>query len=303
LLKKAAYLFLGSRPQFLIAGLALFGFGAAWANLSGATFSLARLALGYLIILSAQLSISYSNDYFDAEADRFSEPTLFSGGSGVLLRHPELRRAAWWMAVGLILCSLGLGIAFHAIYAPSPWLLVFVLAGNLIGWFYSAPPARLAYRSLGELSHLISAGLLIPGTGYLVGRGFLDGAGLLFTVPLTLYGLVLIVAVEIPDEEADRLGGKRTLVARQGKDFGFRVIGLALLLATVFFFGFPFLTSTVYPFDFRVLGTLSCLPLAAGGIAVLIHPSGRQAVTRTVYVILVTTVAFLILADGYFLLR
>jgi hypothetical protein len=35
-----------ARPQFLIAGLALFLFGAAWAILLGATFSMSRLLVG-----------------------------------------------------------------------------------------------------------------------------------------------------------------------------------------------------------------------------------------------------------------
>ena len=29
--------------------------------------------------------------------------------------------------------------------------LVFVIVGNIVGWFYSAPPLRLVYRGLGEM--------------------------------------------------------------------------------------------------------------------------------------------------------
>jgi len=59
-----------ARPHFPVAGLLLFVFGAMWAVLWGAPFSLPRLLLGYLIVLPAHLSVSFSNDYFDSAALR-----------------------------------------------------------------------------------------------------------------------------------------------------------------------------------------------------------------------------------------
>jgi hypothetical protein len=45
-------------------------------------------------------------------------------------------------------------------------------------------------------------------------------------MPLLLYGLASILSVEMPDLEADRLGDKRTWLARQqGRGFGFDVVG------------------------------------------------------------------------------
>ena len=129
-------LLLLARPHFLIAGIILFLFGASWAILIGASFSLLRLIFGYLIVLTAHLSVSYSNDYFDVEVDRLSTPTLFSGGSGVLVNHPELKRHAKRIALALILCSLVLGILFLITYSYPLWFLVYVLVANMLGWFY-----------------------------------------------------------------------------------------------------------------------------------------------------------------------
>jgi 1,4-dihydroxy-2-naphthoate octaprenyltransferase len=106
-----------ARPQFLISGLALFVFGASWAILLGAPFSLLRILFGYLVLMPAHLSISYSNDYFDVQVDKYDKPTLFSGGSGILVNHPGLRKPALWVAIALILISLVLGIAFRIIYS------------------------------------------------------------------------------------------------------------------------------------------------------------------------------------------
>ncbi len=139
-----------ARPQFLISGLALFVFGASWAILLGAPFSLSRILFGYLVLMPAHLSISYSNDYFDVEVDKYDKPTLFSGGSGILVNHPGLRKPALWIAIALILISLVLGIAFRIIYSFPIWFLGFAILGNLLGWFYTAPPLKLVYRGLGN---------------------------------------------------------------------------------------------------------------------------------------------------------
>lgn len=288
-----------ARPQFLITGLALFAFGASWAILLGAPFSLSRLLLGYLVLLPAHLSISYSNDYFDLDVDKLGKPTLFSGGSGVLVDHEELRKPAKWIAVALILCSLALAILFQVQYSVPSWFLGFVVVGNLLGWFYAAPPLRLSYRGLGELSTALTVGLLLPGMGYLIVTGTLNGDGLLFTIPLMLYGLAFILTVEIPDQEADRLGDKRTWVARRGRDFGFTVVGISLLLATLSFFCFSWLTSRTYPLDFRLLGLLSLLPLGAGVTGMVGRPVDRQPAIKIVNGIVISLAVFCALADGY----
>lgn len=288
-----------ARPQFLISGLALFAFGASWAILLGAPFSMSRIFFGYLILMPAHLSISYSNDYFDVEVDKYDKLIFFSGGSGILVDHPKLRIAALKIAIALIILSLVLGIMFQIVYSFPIWFLGLVLLGNLLGWFYTAPPLRLVYRGLGELSMIFSIGLLIPGFGFLVASRHMNQDGLLFIAPLMLYGLAFILTVEIPDMESDRLGSKLTWVARKGRGFGFVLIAVAFLLATLFFLFFPLLTSRIYPLDFRFLGILSLLPLAAGFIGMLKRPAEKQSATRFVNGIMGTFAVFIILVDSY----
>jgi 1,4-dihydroxy-2-naphthoate polyprenyltransferase len=292
-------LFNMARPKFLTAGLLLFILEAAWAILLGAQFSLARLLLGYLVLLPAHLSVSYSNDYFDVAADQQGKPTFFSGGTGILVNHPELRNPAKWIAIALIVCSIAIGLSFQILYSPPTWFMGLVILGNLSGWFYSAPPLRLAYRGLGEPAMMLSIGLLIPGLGYIVTSGHIDLDGLLFSIPLMLYGLAFILSVENPDMEADRMGNKRTWVARRGRSFGFSLTGAALLLATIFLFCVPRLTSRTYPVDFRLLGILSLLPLAAGIIGWIKRPLEPRPAARAVFWTLISYAAFSLLADGY----
>jgi 1,4-dihydroxy-2-naphthoate octaprenyltransferase len=286
------------RPHFLIAGLALFVFGALLAVRLGASFSLARLLLGYLVILPAQLSVHYSNDYFDVDVDR-PAATPFSGGSGVLLEHPELRTPIKWIAVALIVCSLGMGLVFLRTYAYPFWVFGFVLLGNLVGWCYSAPPLRLSSLGLGEPAYTFAGGILIPGMGYLAMNRTLNPAGASLLIPLLLYGLASILSVENPDMEADRLGDKRTWVARKGRGFGFTVVGACLLAATGYFFLFPWLSPWQVPLDLRVLGLLSLLPLSVGMVGLIKRPLRREPATRVAVWTVIALAVFSILADGY----
>ena len=287
------------RPQFLISGLALFVLGALLAVRLGAPFSLAHLVLGYLVILPAQLSVHYSNDYFDVAMDRPGSTTPISGGSGVLLVHTELRKPAIWIAVALIGCSMGTGLVFLQTYRYPFWMFGFVVIGNLLGWCFSAPPFRLSSRGLGEPAFTFIGGVLIPGMGYLVTKGKLDLVGAFILVPLLLYGLASILSVEIPDMEVDRLGEKRTWVARKGRGFGFIVVGTCLLAATGYFFIFPILSIGQVPLDFHILGLLSLLPLSVGMVGLIKKPLQREPATRIAIWTVLTLAVFSIFTDGY----
>jgi len=59
-----------ARPPFLIVSMTLFLLGSLWAVLLGAIFSPSRLLFVYLVILPAQLSVHFGNDYFDMASDR-----------------------------------------------------------------------------------------------------------------------------------------------------------------------------------------------------------------------------------------
>jgi len=292
-------LFKVARPQFLIVGLTLFVFGALWAVLLGAVFSPVRLLFGYLVILPAQLSVHFSNDYFDLASDRPGGTSLISGGGGVLLVHPELRQPAKWIALALIWLSIGMSILFMQTYSYPWWMIGFIILGNLVGWCYSAPPFRLSHRGFGELCYTFIAGFLVPSMGYLVMRGALDLDGIFFLIPLMLYGLVSILSVEIPDMEDDRLSNKRTWVARLGRNFGFTSVGWLLLATTAYFFIFPVFYGRQIPLDLRVLGLLSLLPSGVGIFGMMKRPMDREPATRIAIWIVMALAVFSVFADGY----
>lgn len=287
------------RLHFILAGFFLFMMGVEFALMSGAEFSVGKLSLGYFIFFLAHLSVHYSNDYFDAEVDKFGHPTMFTGGTGVLVNNPELKRFALFFALFLIGCSITLAAVFIIIYSYPLWFFGYVIVGNLLGWFYTAPPLKLAYRGLGELSTIFTIGFLMPAMGYVVIAEYLSPAFLVLLFPMFIYGIVFIISVQIPDMEADLLENKVTIIARKGRVFGFVLMGILLFFASGYFFILP----TIYEgnLNFQFLGLFSLPFLSMGVWGALKRPSQRELSTRIVNGNLAALILFLILTDSYFL--
>jgi len=286
------------RPQFLVPGLFLYVLGYLIALAYGTAWDSGRFLFGYLVFFLAHFSLTFSNDYFDREADSYGAPSPISGGSGALSSHPELSRLAISLAVVLIILSLAAAVWFQLQYEPEWYFLPFVLAGNLLGLFYTAPPLRLAYHGLGEVATMVAAGIIMPGMGYLSASGGLDGSFLLLSLPLLAYGAFFIISVELPDVEGDRAGGKRNLLVRYGERTGSFVALLSVLASSVLWAVIT-LFETDAPFDMLPFLLFLMVPLTAGTIGTMRTPSDRRASVRQAKLNFSCLMIFLTLAILY----
>jgi len=289
------------RLRFLISGFLLYTMGALFALLSGAQFSPDKYLLGYLILGAGHLSISYSNDYFDVDVDRHGTPSAFSGGSGVLLRKPQLRDTSRKIAVALIVFSILLGALFILIYRETPLFLMAVIFGNLLGWFYSAPPLMLSYRGLGEVSTTLGIGILVPGMGFYVMAGAVSGSFLLILPPLVFCALAFILSVEVPDADSDRAGGKNTFVSKKGVEKGLYYAGLSILACVAYFIVLS-LSGSALPVPIWPLAAASLVPGACGLLSIAARHADKTAQARQVALNVSSFIAFVSLADIYFIL-
>lgn len=279
----------------------LYLLGSLWAVIQGGPYLFSRILLGYLAVIPAHLSVSFSNDYFDVEADAFCSPKIFSGGSGILVKHPELRNTARWVSIVLICLSLSLALLYISLFSFPYLFLGIIITGNLLGWFYAAPPIRLSYRGWGEISTTIVATLL-PILGYITLNGRIKPDMLLLLPPISLTGLAFILSVEIPDEDADRLGNKKTWVVRLGNRFGFTAVTFCLLLSTCYFFFLAKAFPGIFPINPLVLILLSLIPLIFSFIGVIIKPAQKEVVLKLVNLSIAGLAIYLLLLNGYFLL-
>lgn len=220
-----------ARPLLLASVLAVYGSGLLVARAHGAVLVPLDVLWSGLALLLVSLSIHYANEYADVETDARTRPTLYSGGSGVLpsgLVPPRFAlRAAWWTLV----LGGGVGVAGAAVGALAPVVLGALALGALLGWQYSLPPLRLAWRGWGEVDNAFLGGPLLHGYGYATASGALAPALLGICLPFTLLVFVNLLATGWADREADAAVGKRTLATRWSPAALRRLHGLVGLCA------------------------------------------------------------------------
>jgi 1,4-dihydroxy-2-naphthoate octaprenyltransferase len=270
-----------ARFRFLAPGFLIYSLAALFAIVDGAKVDPTKFLFGYAIFGTAHLSVSFSNDYFDREADRIAIQTPFSGGSGVLVQHPELSKFALRFAIFLVAISIAIAVLFDLIYAYGPSFLALVAFGSLLGWFYTAPPVKLAYRGLGEVSTILGTGLIMPVMGYFVMAGRIDSNIVALSFPLMCYALLFILSVELPDVEVDRLGGKRNLLTFKGWRAGIELSVVATVAATLFFIALASL-GMLRPVDMWPFVLLSMMPLFAALYGLTLSSSEHHRILRQV---------------------
>ncbi len=284
------------RFHFIVGGFFSFISGTLLAILLNAPFSLERFVLGFMVFISAQLSVSYSNDYFDVDVDKHGTPSIFTGGSGILVDHPYLKPLAYNISISLFCLSLFLAVLF-TIYYQTPLFLAMSILGLFLSWYYSAPPLQLSYHGLGELV-MVVIGFIVPCMGYLTLTGFIDLNILVFTLPLMLYQIVFIMNAEIPDLESDRKGDKRTFIVNNGRIAGFKLIGIFGVLATSLFILIAWSGWFSVP-DFKVLAIISLIPTSLGLWSYLKRTTNQERATSLANYSLTGLFLSMILVDTY----
>ena len=289
------------RPQILVGNFLLFSMGAMLAILFNAEFVLSKFILGYSILFTAHLAVHYSNDYFDVLGAKYNESNAISGsGRGILVKNPELMGLS--KALSIIISTLSLIIAaiFTIIFSYSITFFLFFLFGNLLAWFYTAPPIKLVYRRLGEIFHLIAV-VIFLGAGFFTLMGTLTIPFFIYAIPIIFLQIIFINSFEIPDMEGDKLGGKITWIVSWGREFGFKLILLSGLLATLSFLIISF--TNLYPssLNFRVLVIISLISLTLGIIEYIKKPFDKVSATKFATINVASLFIISILIDGYFI--
>lgn len=176
--------------------------------------------IGCLFLFLLEMATVFSNDYYDYPSDvRNRNYSTFTGGSRVLVdqevSRPTLRN-------GIVFAFSGAMLAAAAVLAiPSgDWLVKLLLMAvlSLIAMGYTMPPMKLSYRGLGELDVGITHSFGVLLCGYVFQGGSLGNPlPWLVSLPLLLAICPAIVLAGIPDYDADKSVGKRTLAVKMGR--------------------------------------------------------------------------------------
>lgn len=208
------------RLQFYPMTWMAYAAGAYAAAHSGYDFNRTIFWLGYLWIFLLEVATVLSNDYVDYETDKQNKYfSPFTGGSRVLLEkvlYPEqLRRGITWALI-FSLTAFILLTASMSDSGVATWALALVM--YLLALGYTIPPLKLSYRGLGELDVGIthSFGVILCGFHFQGGQ-ILDHFPWLLGVPLFLAIFPSIILAGVPDYDADKAVGKKTLAVRLGR--------------------------------------------------------------------------------------
>lgn len=201
-----------SRFKFLLESLITVILGLAVSVHAGRPLAVGGWLLAQGFVSGTHLMTHYCNEYFDYEADTAQQaPTGWTGGSRVLAQGLLSRELA--LAAGFVMLFAMFGLVAAMPDGGSRAIGAVILA---LAWFYTAPPIRLNYIGLGEVT---TSGVLTVLTPLLTCR--LQNPhvpGLLFAVcvPLFLVMAARMTVMNLVDHAADLLVGKHTVATVLG---------------------------------------------------------------------------------------
>lgn len=249
-----------TRAPFFTATVVPVCLGAAVAWVATGTFHVGYFVLTLLGALCLQAGTNMTNDYFDHTwgsdeiNTEFANP--FTGGSRLIqmgLVRPEV-----YLREGLLFFAAGSLIGVILWLTRGPWVLWLGLIGLFSGYFYTAPPLRLAGTGLGELLIGLNFGpLMVLGSYYTLTQK-VSWEPVLASLPVGLLIALVVWINQFQDMRADAAVGKRHWVVRLGRRRAATVYGLLLALAYLSLVAAVFL-GKVTPFS--LLGLLTA-PLA-----------------------------------------
>ena len=275
---RLAALWLATRPSQLALIGVVYTLGVGMATVLGSsTVPWRPVGVGAAILLPVALSVHYANEYADAETDRRTERTPFSGGSGALERT-GVARSLLARASGV---ALAVGVTGGAVAwwvgVVSATAVAFLVAIAVAGLAYSLPPVALVRLGVGEVTNALLGGTLLPLYGVAVVSS-VTVTTVLAVVPFTLLVGCNLLATHWPDRDADAAVGKRTLAVRWSRG---RLRTAYWTLATAAVVTTTALVGTV-PTAVVAAQTLALPPLLWGGVVLTRQRSPFPAVSAMV---------------------
>jgi 1,4-dihydroxy-2-naphthoate polyprenyltransferase len=223
------------RAPFLSSILAPLIAGTLVAAFITGGFRLPGLLLALAMGIGLHAATNVYNDIYDTlqGSDRVNTRRgEFSGGSGILVEHPEfmnrMRRTA---RGGLVLAAFAtIGLMFVIRRSLWPQCLGLFAVSAFLSKYYTAGPIKLAYRGLGEFFVWFAFGPMavwIASVGQNLGWHALVAAAMPATGISTLSILLIGQIIDLPADEAT---GKHGIAVRIGVPATVRVYGAVQLI-------------------------------------------------------------------------
>jgi 1,4-dihydroxy-2-naphthoate octaprenyltransferase len=273
-LYKVAVWVKASRALYTITVLFPCCVGAVVAWQAGYSLDGGLLAVILVGMMFANIGTNFTNDYFDYRSgvDRLDEGRVHKPGAEILYDNPLADSgsvdgfAVYFFSPRTILVSALASFAVTSVVGiylavTVDWRILPVgLAGLVLGYFYTAPPVQFGYRGWGDLICFLGSGPFpVLGT-YFLFAGRLDWTPFLAGVVVGLWVDAILYVGNVPDADADRAVGKRTLSTLLGR-------GAVRALAPLYYglsYGLVLLGVLLRWFPVWTLLALAAAPIAVG---------------------------------------
>ncbi len=240
----------------------------------------ARFLATLVGLVLLQAGVNLANDYFDdasgLDADPAVEGNPFPLGSRVIQSGALSRRGVLALAAACFAGGAACGLWLDTLHAGHV-VLALGTAGFLLGWFYTAPPLRIAYHGAGEPVTFLLFGPLAGLGSYYVQTGRFDVAAAFVSCIVGILVMAILYLHHFPQHEADARHRKRTPVVRLGPAGAGRLVPAIL--------GLPYLLVAAGVaagwLPAPALAFFLSLPLALGAARTsLRRPGDARAMTR-----------------------
>jgi 1,4-dihydroxy-2-naphthoate octaprenyltransferase len=192
------------------------GVAAAFAATGDVRWGWAVLTLVAAVSLQACTNIRNDLDDQLTGADDLNRTPIvgLTGGSRVMQRGLATRSDLVVAMAAFGSASAGIG-AWLAL-SGRPGVLLFGIAGLVVGLTYTGAPLRLANRGLGEPAVALAFGLgIVCGSAY-VQVGTVPALAIAASIPVSILVALILFINGFQDAASDELVGKRTMVVRLG---------------------------------------------------------------------------------------
>jgi 1,4-dihydroxy-2-naphthoate octaprenyltransferase len=219
------------RVPFLIVTPACVAVGVGTAYWQTGQVAWLQVLLVLIGAVASHICVNVFNEYFDFRSglDAKTNPTPFSGGSGILPRNPELARPTLLLALSAmgVVALVGLYFVWQRGWQLLPLgiLGMFLLVAYTI-WLAYEPILCLVAPGLGF------GVFMVMGTHFALTGTYTWTAFIASLVPTFLVSDLLLLN-QFPDVEADRSVGRRSFPVTIGRRGSAMIYGLLLLLVYV----------------------------------------------------------------------
>ena len=216
------------RPKTLWAAFAPVLVGTAMAVEAG-EFHLLAAVLALTGALCIQIGTNFYNDFADFE----------KGADTTDRKGPTRVTQAGWVTPGTmkmataLVFSLAVISGMYLMWRGGLPVVIIGVLSILSGVMYTAGKYSLAYLGLGDLFVLIFFGPVAVGGTYYVQALTINAGVILAGLAPGLLAVAILLVNNIRDQAEDRLAGKKTLVVRLGRPFGFALYAFCILATSL----------------------------------------------------------------------